>query len=208
VVASRALLKPIEDTAGAAIKFGLLSYPAMRVARAGYLFGAGLDAAGQYYQSGEVRLEQTAVAGTTGALGFRFAAGLPAVSLTSGAGLGSLGMNAATGGATATANTWFNNSYYGEDTSLWIAGSLGFGAGGFGAYAGRVAQTGANSLLPSSVLNNPRIPTTGATSNFPAQGPVSPVSGQIGSGVSNTTGGTPSFICLDNGLGQNNCTPK
>ena len=144
----------------------------------GFGLGSGFDAAGQYVQSGTVRPAQSFVAGLTGAAALPLAAGRNFV------------VGAAVGAGAAGLNTSFNNYNYGEATT--VVGAMGLGAlfGGLGTVIGG---------WTSNFLSfTPKIPASGTTPTFPVTPLIgAPYANQIGNTVSNTIGGTPSFIPLD-----------
>jgi hypothetical protein len=157
---------------------------ALRLSAAGFSLGAGFDAAGQYVQNENrtIRLEQSLVAGITGAMAVPLAA------------RGMRWTPVAGAGAAAT-NTTFNNVYYDENTNVWIAGGLG---GAFGA-AGPAAGSYVQKLVAPWITNAPRIPITGPT-YIPSTPPrFINLPQKIGTAVKETVSNFPSFIPLDNG---------
>lgn len=117
-------------------------------ATAGGITGGGMDAAGQYAQSGEIRPMQSAFAGTVGA-----------ISGPLGASTGFIG-NVLLGGAGGSLNTVFNNVYYGEVNSPVFAGAVGGFFGGTGYMVSSLATLGLRQVTPPFVYNNlnPKIP--------------------------------------------------
>lgn len=147
----------------------------------GGVTGEGMDAAGQYGQSGTVRPVEAGFAAMTGAL-----AG-PA-----GANVGFMS-NVLLGAATGSVNTAFNNAYYGESNSLSFGGALGVLGGAGGYFIGAITTQGMGQILKPFIYKNlnstipallqPRIPNpvpglAGATSGGIASGTTSFVPGQ------------------------------
>uniref|UniRef100_UPI0005EE6A78 hypothetical protein n=1 Tax=Serpentinimonas barnesii TaxID=1458427 RepID=UPI0005EE6A78 len=159
---------------------------AFRLSAAGFGLGTGFDAAGQYWQHGNVRPEQSLVAGITGAGAIASVTSLPTA-------LRFYGVPAAGAGVAGT-NTTFNNFFYGEDTNIWAAGGLG---AVFGAVGPRVGAR-VESELTQIITNAPRIPITGSAT-VPLQSRLHNVPRHVGSTVSHTVSNLPSFIPLDNG---------
>jgi hypothetical protein len=100
------------------------------------------------------------------------------------------------GGATAAANTAFNNAVYKDATSLYDAGMLGAGFSAIGTVLG----AGANRFLSTTLPNVPYIPVTGPAGPFSAQGTLNRNPSRAGNTLSNTIGAIPAFITLDSGI--------
>jgi filamentous hemagglutinin len=75
--------------------------------------GGGMDAAGQYAQTGTIRLAESVLAATTGAVAGPIGANVGFIS------------NVLLGAAGSGVNTAFNNAFYGETNSLSFASGLG-----------------------------------------------------------------------------------
>jgi hypothetical protein len=177
----------IQQTLGpeAVLAGGVVS--AIRLSTAGFGLGAGFDAAGQYWQNGAVRPEQSLVAGATAAVGVNAVLRTPSALW--------FYVAPAAGAGVAVTNTTFNNAFYGEDTSVWRAGGLGAVFGAAGPVVGSAVQRWATPIM----TNTPRTPIAG-----PAQMPDTPprrtaLPERLGGVVSNTVSNLPSFIPLDNG---------
>ncbi|WP_221885068.1 DUF637 domain-containing protein [Variovorax sp. DXTD-1] len=114
----------------------------------GGITSGGMDVAGQYAQSGEIRPMQSVFAGTVGA-----------ISGPLGASTGFIG-NVLLGGAGGSVNTVFNNVYYGENNSPVFAGAVGGFFGGTGYMVSSLATLGLRQVTPPFVYNNlnPKIP--------------------------------------------------
>lgn len=153
---------------------------------AGFGLGAGFDAAGQYAQKGNVRWEQSGVAGVSGAIGLSVAA------------RGNLWVPVA-GAVTSATNTTFNNRYYGEATNVWVAAGLGALFSSLATPAGQFGTRVSNRFIGNPMAY---IPATGAVqpitiySNPSFWASIPP---RIGTATSYTVGGIPSFIPLDDG---------
>ncbi|CAM8633227.1 VENN motif-containing domain containing protein [Comamonadaceae bacterium] len=155
---------------------------ALRLSALGFTAGSSFDAAGQLWQNGTVRWEQSLVAGITAGVGTPLAA------------RGKLWIPGTTAGASA-ANTIFNNVYYGEETDIGAAAVLGGIFGTLAPSAGRLASN----LATPWLTQTPRISISGATPTFPIQSRWPNAPGGVKTGVETTVGNIPSFIPLDNG---------
>ncbi|HDV6325824.1 TPA: contact-dependent inhibition toxin BcpA [Burkholderia cenocepacia] len=167
-------------TGGALVVGGPIAAAAggLGYATIGAVTGSGMDAAGQYAQSGTVRPAESVFAGATGA-----------VSGPIGANVGFVN-NIVLGVAGGVANTAFNNVYYGESNSLSYAGALGgLGAAG-GYFIGAATTLGLSQILKPFVYENlnPAIP---ALLQPKVANPVPGLAGALSGGVA---GGTSSFV--------------
>ncbi|WP_408128812.1 hemagglutinin repeat-containing protein [Paraburkholderia strydomiana] len=157
----------------AAASAGALGYAAI-----GGATGGGMDAAGQYGQSGTVRPVETGFAAMTGALAGPI-----------GANVGFMN-NVLLGAATGSVNTAFNNAYYGESNSLSFGGALGALGGAGGYFIGAITTQGLGQILKPFFYENlnstipallqPRIPN--------------PVPGLAGATSGGIASGTTSFV--------------
>ncbi len=144
----------------------------------GAVTGSGMDAAGQYAQSGAIRPAEAVFAGATGA-----------VSGSIGANVGFVN-NILVGVAGGVANTAFNNAYYGESNSLSYTGAVGaIGAVG-GYFVGMATTVGLSQILKPFVYKsyNPAIP---AILQPKVANPVPGLAGALSGGVA---AGTSSFV--------------
>ncbi|WMY09815.1 hypothetical protein [Paraburkholderia phenoliruptrix] len=151
---------------------------AMGYSAIGAITGGGMDSAGQYAQSGSVRLGEAAFATATGA-----------ISGSVGANVKFFG-NLIAGAATNAANTLFNNAYYGENSSLAYASALGsLGAAG-GYFVGAGTSLGLSQLLKPYVYDslNPALP---ALLQPRVPNPIPGLSGAMSGGIAS---GTSSFV--------------
>ncbi|WP_460902673.1 hemagglutinin repeat-containing protein, partial [Paraburkholderia jirisanensis] len=126
-----------------AIESGVLGYSAISGTT-----GGGMDAAGQYAQSGTIRFAQTA-----------FATVMGAISGPIGAKVG-FSPNVLLGSAANTLNTAFNNAYFGEHSSLSYAMGVGALASAGGSLIGTGTQIGLAQVLRPYVYKSldPAIP--------------------------------------------------
>ncbi|KAE8758424.1 hypothetical protein FSO04_18715 [Paraburkholderia madseniana] len=110
--------------------------------------GGGMDAAGQYAQSGTIRPAETAFATATGAVGGPIGANVKFIS------------SVLLGAATNSINTAFNNTYYGESNSLSYAAGVGALAASGGYLVGAVTTKGLAQIVSPYVYDNlnPAIP--------------------------------------------------
>lgn len=159
-----------------AASVGALGYSAIGAAT-----GGGMDAAGQYAQSGTVRPAETGFAAMTGAISGPIGANVNFMN------------NVLLGAATGSANTAFNNAYYGESNSLSFGGALGALGGAGGYLIGALTTQGLGQILKPFIYENlnstipallqPRVPNpvpglSGATSGGTASGMTSFVPSQ------------------------------
>ncbi|CAA2110031.1 hypothetical protein [Variovorax paradoxus] len=143
----------------------------------GGITGGGMDAAGQYAQSGAIRPGQTAFAATIGLISgplgasFRFTG------------------NVLLGGAGGAVNTAFNNTVYGENNSPIFAGALGGLFGGTGYVISSLATLGMKQITYPFVYNNlnPKVPAL-------FQGTPNPTPVISGATVGSVVQGGASFI--------------
>ncbi len=140
--------------------------------------GGGMDAAGQYAQTGAIRPAQSLFAVATGA-----------VTAPIGASTGFIS-NVLLGGAGAGVNTAFNNLFYGDSSSVLFASSVGatFNGAAYPIGLGLTKMTG--QLLPPFVYPN------GLNPNVPAllQGVRNPYPANIGAAAGSLTQGVGSFV--------------
>ena len=156
-----------------AASVGGLGYAAI-----GGVTGGGMDAAGQYGQSGTVRPVETGFAAMTGALAGPVGANVGFMS------------NVLLGSATGSLNTAFNNIYYGESNSLSYSGALGALGGTVGYGIGMLTTRGLGQILKPFIYENlnstmpvllqPRVPN--------------PVPGLAGATSGGIASGTTSFV--------------
>ncbi|WP_155646920.1 hypothetical protein, partial [Burkholderia territorii] len=136
--------------------------------------GGGMDAAGQYAQSGSFRPAQSGFAAATGAL------------------TGPIGTNAGfignvlLGGAGGITNAIFNNSYYGESNSPLYAGAIGSLSGVGGYLAGLAATQGFAHIARPVIYPNldPKIPALLQGVRNPLPGFAGATAGSVVQGVS------------------------
>ncbi|WP_432779178.1 hemagglutinin repeat-containing protein [Burkholderia gladioli pv. alliicola] len=167
-------------TGGALVVGGPIAAAAggLGYATIGAVTGSGMDAAGQYAQSGAIRPAEAVFAGATGA-----------VSGPIGANVGFVN-NILVGVAGGVANTAFNNAYYGESNSLSYTGAVGaIGAVG-GYFVGMATTVGLSQILKPFVYKNynPAIP---AILQPKVANPVPGLAGALSGGVA---AGTSSFV--------------
>ena len=167
-------------TGGALVVGGPIAAAAggLGYATIGAVTGGGMDAAGQYAQSGTIRPAESVFAGATGA-----------VSGPIGANVGFVN-NILLGVAGGMVNTAFNNAYYGESNSLSYAGAVGaIGAVG-GYFIGMATTVGLSQILKPFVFENfnPAIP---ALLQPKVANPVPGLAGAFSGGVA---AGTSSFV--------------
>ncbi|MGP3656068.1 hemagglutinin repeat-containing protein [Burkholderia gladioli] len=167
-------------TGGALVVGGPIAAAAggLGYATIGAVTGSGMDAAGQYAQSGAIRPAEAVFAGATGA-----------VSGPIGANVGFVN-NILVGVAGGVANTAFNNAYYGESNSLSYTGAVGaIGAVG-GYFFGMATTVGLSQILKPFVYKNynPAIP---AILQPKVANPVPGLAGALSGGVA---AGTSSFV--------------
>ena len=114
----------------------------------GGITGGGMDAAGQYAQSGAIRPVQSGFAATVGL-----------ISGPLGASTGFIG-NVLLGGAGGAVNTVFNNVYYGENSSSIFDGAVGGFFGGTGYVVSSLATLGLRQVTYPFVYTNlnPKVP--------------------------------------------------
>ncbi|WP_309477101.1 hemagglutinin repeat-containing protein [Trinickia acidisoli] len=171
----------IAGATGAALLVGApvaASIGALGYAAIGGTTGGGMDAAGQYGQSGTVRPAETGFAAMTGALAGPI-----------GANVGFMN-NVLLGAATSSVSTAFNNAYYGESDSLSFAGALGALGGTVGYGIGMLTTQGLSQILKPFIYENlnstipallqPRVPN--------------PVPGLAGATSGGIASGTASFV--------------
>jgi filamentous hemagglutinin len=139
--------------------------------------GAGMDAAGQYAQSGTVRPAQSSLAGATGAIAGPI-----------GANTGFVG-NILLSGASSVTNTFFNNIYYGESNSTLYAGGVGVLSGVGGYLVGSATTRGLTQVTRPFIYPNlnPKIPAL-------LQGVRNPFPGFGGATAGSIVQGTSSFV--------------
>jgi filamentous hemagglutinin len=152
-----------------AVSVGSLGYAAI-----GGVTGGGMDAAGQYAQSGTVSPVETGFAAMTGALAGPIGANV------------GFRNNVLLGAVTSGVNTAFNNAYYGESNSISYAGALGALGGALGYGIGMLTTQGLSQILKPFIyedlnstipaLLQPRVPN-------PVPGLAGATSGGIGSGM-------------------------
>jgi filamentous hemagglutinin len=156
-----------------AASIGALGYAAI-----GGTTGGGMDAAGQYGQSGTVRPVETGFAAMTGALAGPIGANVNFMN------------NVLLGAATSSVNTAFNNAYYGESNSLSYSGALGALGGAGGYLIGTVTTLGLGQILKPFIYENLN-PTIPALLQPRVSNPVSGLAGATSGGISS---GTTSFV--------------
>ncbi|WP_186020478.1 hemagglutinin repeat-containing protein [Burkholderia gladioli] len=167
-------------TGGALVVGGPIAAAAggLGYATIGAVTGSGMDAAGQYAQSGAIRPAEAVFAGATGAISGPIGANVGFVN------------NILVGVAGGVANTAFNNAYYGESNSLSYTGAVGaIGAVG-GYFVGMATTVGLSQILKPFVYKNynPAIP---AILQPKVANPVPGLAGALSGGVA---AGTSSFV--------------
>ncbi|MCT7310758.1 hemagglutinin repeat-containing protein [Ralstonia sp. CHL-2022] len=140
--------------------------------------GGGMDAAGQYAQSGTIRPVQSIFATATGAVTGPIGAQVGFVN------------NILLGGVGGAVNTAFNNVYYGENNNVGYAAAVGGLAGGAGYFLGWATTLGLTQVARPIVFPSPLQP------NVPAvlQGFRNPMPGLAGATGGSIVQGTASFV--------------
>ncbi len=140
--------------------------------------GGGMDAAGQYAQTGTVRPVQSVFATATGAVTGPIGAQVGFVN------------NILLGGVGGAVNTAFNNVYYGENNNVGYAAAVGGLAGGAGYFLGWATTLGLTQVARPIVFPSPLQP------NVPAvlQGFRNPMPGLAGATGGSIVQGTASFV--------------
>lgn len=143
----------------------------------GSIVGGGMDASGQYAQSGQIRPMQSL-----------FAAGVGAITAPIGAMTG-MTSNLFLGGASGATTTIFNNMYYRENNNPIYSAALGAGLGGIGYTFGWILTQGASQVAHPFIYPNlnPQIPAL-------FQGIKNPLPGYLGATAGSVIGGGTSFV--------------
>ncbi|WP_307251252.1 hemagglutinin repeat-containing protein [Paraburkholderia graminis] len=152
---------------------GSLGYAAI-----GAVTGGGMDAAGQFAQSGAIRPAEAAFAAATGAIAGPV-----------GANVGFFN-NMLLGATVSGINTAFNNAFYGESNSLLYSSSLGGLAGAGGYFVGAVTTAGLANAMKPYVYEN-------FNSGVPAllqPRTVNPIPGLSGAATGGIAAGMSSFV--------------
>jgi filamentous hemagglutinin len=144
----------------------------------GAVTGGGMDAAGQYGQSGAIRPGESAFAAATGAIAGPIGANVGFFS------------NMILGAAGAGINTAFNNALYGDSNSITYASALGSLAGAAGYLVGAATTAGLANAMRPYVYEN-------LNSTIPAllqPRAVNPIPGLSGAAIGGVAAGMSSFV--------------